>query len=66
MKSSIPTPAEVRASLEALGHSQILRLSGLSSVSVTTLWSIRSGKRPNPGIDTVRKFLPHVAEAAKA
>lgn len=71
MSSNIPTAADVRAALQALGHAQLLKLSAASGVSLTTLWNIRSGDRPNPGIETVRKFMPFVAapeatEPAKA
>lgn len=60
MKSSIPTTAEVRAALESLGHAQLQRLAAVSGVSFTTLWSIRSGDRTNPGIKTVADFMRHV------
>jgi len=64
MSSPIPTPAEVQAALQPLGHAQLHRLAALSGVSFTTLWTIRSGKRDNPGIDTVRRFLALIPEVA--
>lgn len=64
MSSSIPTTAEVRAALESLGHAELQKLAALSGVSFTTLWSIRAGERPNPGIKTVADFMAHL-EAAR-
>lgn len=65
MKSNIPTVPQVRAALESLGHAQLQRLAALSGVSFTTLWSIRAGKRENPGIETVGDFMPLVAKVRK-
>jgi transcriptional regulator with XRE-family HTH domain len=64
MASNIPSAAQVRAALEPLGHAQLQELARRSGVSFTTLWSIRSGSRPNPGIDTVCKFMPLVSEVS--
>lgn len=69
MNSSIPTAAEVQAQLMRLGHAQMHELSRLSGVPFTTLWKVRAGDTTNPGLETVRKFMPHVkalAEHAKA
>ena len=63
MSSNIPTTDEVRAALESLGHAQLQRLAALSNVSLTTLWNIRAGQRPNPGIKTVADFMAHIEEA---
>lgn len=66
MESNILKTSEVRAALEALGHGQIQRLSALSGVSVTTLWSIRTGQRQNPGLQTVADFMQHIAAVSTA
>jgi hypothetical protein len=36
-------------------------LSRLSGVPWTTLRKIRDGETPNPRLETVRQFLPHMA-----
>jgi transcriptional regulator with XRE-family HTH domain len=61
--SNITTTAEVRAALESLGHAQLQELAELSGVSFTTLWSIRSGERKNPGIQTVADFMACIEQA---
>lgn len=66
MSQTIPTAADVSEALASLGHSQLHRLAELSGVSFTTLWSIRSGERKNPGIETVRSFMQHVPEVQAA
>lgn len=63
MESRIPTPAQVQASLQALGHAQMHALSRLSGVPFTTLWKVRKGETANPGIETVGKFMPFLADA---
>lgn len=67
MNSSIPAAADVQAALKRLDHAQMHELSKLSGVPFTTLWKVRAGDTANPGIETVRKFMPHVpALEAKA
>lgn len=63
MTSTIPAAKDIRAALEGLGHAQMHELSRLSSVPFTTLWKVRQGETENPGIETVRKFMPHVKQA---
>lgn len=65
MNTEIPAAADVQAALKGLGHAQMQRLSELSDVPFTTLWKVRQGNTGNPGIETVRKFLPHI-DAARA
>lgn len=61
---TLPDTATIRASLMALGHAQMQALAAVSGVPFTTLWKIRSAETRNPGIETVRQFLPHInAEA---
>jgi transcriptional regulator with XRE-family HTH domain len=66
MTPSIPTPAEVRATLEALSYSRCNELARLSGVPLTTLWNIRKGDTTNPGIETVGKFMPHALALIEA
>lgn len=65
MNDAIPSAADVRAALLPLTLRQIERLSGLSGVPATTIYKVRLGETANPGIETVRKFLPHI-DAARA
>lgn len=67
MVKQIPSAAEVRARLLALSYSQVQELSRLSGVPFNTLWNVRKGEEggtSNPGIETVRKFMPHIAKLA--
>lgn len=65
MSSNIPAFSEVKAVLTALSHSQLKTLAGLSGVPFTTLWKMRNGPTDNPGIETVRKFMPFVAQVSE-
>ena len=65
MNTTFPPIAEVRASLEALGHAGVQKLARVSGVPFTTLWKIRTGITKNPGIETVRQFVPYIHEVAK-
>lgn len=47
--------------LAPLTMRQIDELSELSGVPSPTIYKIKLGTTENPGIDTVRRFLPHVA-----
>lgn len=60
MVNRIPSPQEVAASLQSLGHAQIQRLAQLSGVPFTTLWKIRSEETEDPRLGTVVKILPHL------
>jgi predicted transcriptional regulator len=63
MEATIPSSSEVRIQLERLGHADVQALAKASEVPFTTLWKIRSGETENPGLETVRKFMPHMREA---
>lgn len=62
--TTIPSASELRSRLETLTHAQMQNLARASGVPFTTLWKVRNGDTTNPGIETVRKFLPHVAAVA--
>lgn len=56
-QASVPSAADVQARLKPLSFARLKRLSVASGVSFTTLWTIQTGERANPGLETVRKFL---------
>ena len=60
MQNELPSGAEVAAALNDLGGMPLARLAKLTGSSLSTLHRIKHGKKPNPGIDTVRKFWPTV------
>lgn len=60
MKTLFPSAIDIRASLLALNMEQIARLAKASGVPATTLMKIRYNQTKNPGIDTVRRFFPHI------
>lgn len=55
----------VREAMRPLTLKQIDVLAGLSGVPAPTIYKIKRGETPNPGIDTVARFLPHIAAAIK-
>jgi predicted transcriptional regulator len=65
MHTSIPSAADVRASLMKLTHAQVILLAERSSVPFTTLWKVRNGDTKDPRLETVRQFMPHVAVFAE-
>lgn len=62
----IPSGTDVRDTLLELSHAQMTALASVSGVPFTTLWKMRSGETTNPGIETVRKFMPHIDAAKEA
>lgn len=65
MDINIPTVAEVQEALRPLSLRQLGRLAELSGVPMPTIYKIRIGETKSPGVDTVRKFLPHIRVAAE-
>jgi predicted transcriptional regulator len=63
MDTRIPSAEEVRVALEGLTLKQLDRLAELSGVPCTTIYKIKRGETKNPGIETLRQFMPHVAAA---
>ena len=57
---------DFRSKLAPLGQSSIADLSKLSGVPFHTLLKIKSGETVNPGIETVRKFAPHLGKMQRA
>lgn len=62
MKITIPSGTDVRAWLSPLTNTELQQLGERSGVPFTTLWKIRAGETKNPGVETVRKIAPHVAQ----
>jgi predicted transcriptional regulator len=60
MTDTIMGADEVRAVLAELTTRQRGRLAKLSGVPLFTIDKIRRGETRNPGLETVRKFLPHI------
>jgi predicted transcriptional regulator len=61
-----PSSEDLQALLKPLTLRHLTALSALSEVPVSTLYKIRSGDTPNPGIETVRSFMPHIKAAVAA
>lgn len=66
MDITLPSIADVRAKLAPLTLKQLDRLAELSGVPATTIYKIKRGDTENPGMETVRAFLPHVDAARGA
>lgn len=60
MNSHIPSVGELERSLRALTLAQVRAVANGSGVPYRTLLNIRFGKTPNPGLETVRKFVSHL------
>lgn len=57
MDAHIPAIDEVRARLQRLKAGELDKVAQSSGVPASTLWKIRIGATPNPGLETVRKFF---------
>jgi predicted transcriptional regulator len=66
MNTDLPSTDEVREALAQLNTAQLDLLAGLSGVSIRALYKLKAGATSNPGLETVRAFLPHVAVARRA
>jgi predicted transcriptional regulator len=66
MDQSFPSAAQIQAELSKLSIKQMDRLAELSGVPSTTIYKIKRGETANPGIETVRKFMPHIAAVVEA
>lgn len=60
MSTSIPAAAVIREALQKLDRQEMAALASCSEIPFPTLWKIRSGETPNPGIETVRKFYDSI------
>lgn len=66
MELLIPGADQVRAALAPLTLRQLDVLAAMSGVPATTIYKIKRGETQNPGIETLRAFVPHISAAAKA
>lgn len=66
MNSVIPSAEAVRAALAPLSLKQLEKLAELSGVPFTTIYKVKRGETKNPGIETLRQFMPHVQDALAA
>ena len=58
MNTTIPSAEDLSVRLRSLRLAELRVLAERSGVPYRTLINIRLGITPNPGIETVRKFLP--------
>jgi predicted transcriptional regulator len=66
MNSAIPSAEAVRAALAPLSLKQLEKLAELSGVPFTTIYKVKRGETRNPGIETLRQFMPHLQAASAA
>jgi predicted transcriptional regulator len=66
MKERLPSTKQVRAMLRPLTLLQVQEVGRSSGVPWTTIYKIKRGETVNPGMDTVRKFLPHLVKLTEA
>lgn len=66
MRTTIPPATEVQELLRALSAPLLERVASESGVPMTTIYKIRNGTTTNPGLETVRKFLPIAQRIRKA
>ena len=64
MSSLFPSVEDVRRRLQGLKDGEIYKIAELSGVPSSTLWKIRCGATPNPGMETVRKFFHLLPECS--
>lgn len=57
---TVPSVSDVRAALLPLTLKQIVRLSEMSGVPWSTIYKIQRQETRDPGIETVRRFLPFI------
>lgn len=57
---TIPAAAVIREKLAGLTREQLGVLAECSDTPFATIWKIRTGETPNPGIETCRKFWQFV------
>lgn len=61
----MPFMQKVRERLAKLNTAQLNALADSSKVTLSTIDRIKTGRTPNPGIETVRSLLKHLPEARK-
>lgn len=66
MSTELLSAEAVRAALAPLSLKQVERLASMSGVPAATIYKVKRGETENPGLETVRKFYPHIASALAA
>ena len=64
MNLALPSTEMLSTRLKLLKGVEIEDLASRSGVPASTLWKIRMGVTPNPGLETVRKFFHLLPEPA--
>jgi predicted transcriptional regulator len=64
MNTDLPSVETVQAKLKRLKGAELEALADSSGVPASTLWKIRNGFTPNPGLETVRKFYRLLPDAS--
>jgi transcriptional regulator with XRE-family HTH domain len=64
MNPELPSTELLAARLKLLKGIELEDLASRSGVPASTLWKIRMGVTPNPGLETVRKFFHLLPEPA--
>lgn len=59
----IPSAADIREALAIYNRKELSALGELAGVPFTTLYKIKLGVTRDPGIETVRRLLPHLRPA---
>jgi hypothetical protein len=62
----MPPVSEVRAALLLLNMRQVAQLAKLTDTPERTSHKIRLAQTSNPGIETLRKFMPRIREVLTA
>lgn len=66
MITQLPSVEDVSVALATLTMAQIKALAAMTGVSERGLLKIRYGDTTNPGLATVRAFLPHIKAARRS
>jgi transcriptional regulator with XRE-family HTH domain len=61
MKFNIPTLPAIASVLKTYTIPQLREIAKQAGVSFTAIYDIRRGHTPNPGSETLRKFLPLIS-----
>lgn len=60
MEPIIPSAEAVREALFGLTLKQVDAVAEQSGVPASTIYKIKRGETKNPGVETLRKFMPYV------
>jgi predicted transcriptional regulator len=60
METTIPSAESVRSMLDGLTLKQLEGVAARSGVPFSTIYKIKRGETKNPGIETLRQFMPFI------